>query len=194
MAWLSIVLLAIQTDALERQSNANDKQRSAIEYQKNSNRRQANLAPSTNGYFFVLHDPSSKPSCSPLPLLRQNALVESASTKHGVPSELLRAVIVQESGFRPCSVSSRGAIGLMQLMPGTSEQLGVNDALEPDENVDAGTRLLKTLIERYGGDLNRVLGPYNAGIGAVEKAGGVPAFAETTNYIQEILDKLVKPD
>jgi hypothetical protein len=102
--------------------------------------------------------------------------------------------MVQESGFRACSVSSGGAIGLMQLMPGTSEQLGVKDALDPDENVDAGARLLKALIERYGGDLNRVLGAYNAGIGAAEKAGGVPAFAETTKYIQEILDKLVKPD
>jgi Transglycosylase SLT domain len=187
-------LLAWQSDSLERQRAAIEKQRVAIELQRNAVRRQVQLAPAVAGSFFVISDPADPNPCPPLPVMRQQALVDSASRKTGVPAGLLTAVIQQESGFRPCSVSEKGAVGLMQLMPSTAEDFGVKDALDPDQNVEAGAALLKTLLERYGGDLNRVLGAYNAGPRRVDEAGGVPAIPETMKYVEGILGRLQKRD
>ncbi len=189
-----LFLLALQSDSLERQRAAIEKQRAAIESQRTSVRRQVQLAPAVAGGFFVISDPVDQNPCPPLPIIRQQALVDSASRKTGVPADLLIAVIQQESGFRPCSVSDKGALGLMQLMPATAEDLGVRDALDPDQNVEAGASLLKTLMERYGGDLNRVLGAYNAGPRRVDEAGGVPAIPETMKYVEGILGRLQKQD
>jgi hypothetical protein len=122
--------------------------------------------------------------------MRQQALVVSASQKTGVPAGLIEAVVHQESGFRPCSVSEKGAMGLMQLMPATAEELGVADPFDPDQNVEAGAKLLKTLLNKYNGDLNRALGAYNAGTKRVEEAGGVPAIPETMKYVEKILERL----
>lgn len=188
------LLLAWQSDGLERQRAALEKQRTVIEIQKNSVRRQVQLAPAVPGSFFIVSDPVDRSACSPLPAIRQQALVASASQKVGVPPDLLAAVIQQESGFRPCSVSEKGALGLMQLMPSTANELGVVDAFDPDQNVEAGAALLKTLLERYGGDLNRVLGAYNAGPRRVDEAGGVPAIPETMKYVEGILGRLQKQD
>jgi soluble lytic murein transglycosylase-like protein len=188
------LVLAWQSDSLERQRAAIEKQRAAIEVQRNSVRRQVQLAPAVPGSFFVISDPADRSACPPLPVVRQQALVDSASRKAGVPADLLAAVIQQESGFRPCSVSEKGAVGLMQLMPATAEDLGVSDVFDPDQNVEAGAALLKTLMERYGGDLNRVLGAYNAGPRRVDEAGGVPAIPETMKYVEGILGRLQKQD
>jgi soluble lytic murein transglycosylase-like protein len=189
-----VILLFIvwQLDSLARQRAAIEKQLTAIETQRNSVRRQVGLAPSAAGSFFVINDPVDPNPCPSLPVIRQEALVESASRKTGVPSSLLTAVIQQESGFRPCVVSERGALGLMQLMPSTAEDFGVKDAFDPDQNVEAGAALLKNLLERYGGDLNRVLGAYNAGPARVDAAGGVPAIPETMKYVEGILRQLKK--
>jgi soluble lytic murein transglycosylase-like protein len=116
--------------------------------------------------------------------------MDSAAQKSGVSVQLLEAVVQQESGFRPCSVSPKGAMGLMQLMPATAEEMGATDPFDPDQNVEAGARLLKVLMDRYGGDLNRVLGAYNAGPKRVDDAGGVPAIPETIKYVEGILGKL----
>jgi hypothetical protein len=191
---LILLLLAWQSASLERQRAAIEKQRTAIELQRTSVRRQVQLAPAVAGSFFVMDDPMDLSACPPLPIIRQQALVDSASRKTGVPADLLTAVIQQESGFRPCSVSEKGALGLMQLMPATAEDFGVKDALDPDQNVEAGAALLKTLLERYGGDLNRVLGAYNAGPRRVDEAGGVPAIPETMKYVEGILGRLQKQD
>jgi hypothetical protein len=180
---LFLLLLTWQSDSLERQ-------RASIERQKNSVRQQLRLAPVVDRSFFITDEPVDLSPCPPLPLIRRQALVESASGKAGVPADLLSAVIQQESAFRPCSVSEKGAMGLMQLMPGTAMDLGVRDAFDPDQNVEAGAALLKTLLQRYGGDLNRVLGAYNAGPGRVDEAGGVPAIAETMQYVKRILSAL----
>jgi hypothetical protein len=191
---LLLLLIAWQSDSLERQRAAIEQQRAAIELQKKSVRLQVNLAPAAEGSFFVISDPGDRSACPPLPIVRQQALVDSASRHAGVPADLLTAVIQQESGFRPCSVSEKGALGLMQLMPSTAEDLGVQDAFDPDQNVEAGAALLKKLMERYGGDLNRVLGAYNAGPRRVDEAGGIPAIPETIKYVEGILGRLQKQD
>jgi soluble lytic murein transglycosylase-like protein len=96
----------------------------------------------------------------------------------------------QESGFRPCAVSPKGAIGLMQIMPATAAQFNVKNPFNPKENVDVGARLLKELLGRYNGNLAFALGAYNAGPSRVDEAGGVPNIPETTDYVERILSSL----
>jgi len=152
------------------------------------------------GAFFLLPPPASlgattyapvaADDCDPIPAAEADKLISSTASRQGVDENLLRNVIRQESSFRPCAVSSKGALGLMQLMPATLERLGVKNPLDPAENVDAGARFLKDLLVRYGGDLTRALGAYNAGPGKVDAANGVPEFPETLEYIKRILSAL----
>ena len=113
------------------------------------------------------------------------ALADDAARKYGLPSGLVRSVMKVESAFRPHAVSPKGAIGLMQLMPATAQTLGVNPN-DPAQNVDAGTRYLRQLLEKYHGGLWRALAAYNAGPGAVDRFGGVPPFAETREYVRRV--------
>jgi soluble lytic murein transglycosylase-like protein len=119
-------------------------------------------------------------------------IVESAAKTQSLEARVLRAVIEQESALRPCAVSPKGAKGLMQLMPDTAVQFGVEDALDPKQNVDAGAKYLKQLLDKYGGDLAQALGAYNAGPGTVDQAGGIPKIRETQDYVDSILKKLGK--
>ncbi|MCL6545763.1 MAG: lytic transglycosylase domain-containing protein [Bryobacteraceae bacterium] len=130
--------------------------------------------------------------CDPLPPEVWSPLVRAASEREGLAVDLLTAVIRQESAFRPCAVSPKGAMGLMQLMPATAQLLGVKDPFDPKENVDAGARFLKMLLSRYGGNLALALGAYNAGPGRVDAAGGVPPIPETQDYVSDILTKLAE--
>ena len=132
------------------------------------------------------------PACDPLPEEQLNKLVEQSSKQEGVPPDLIRGVINQESGARPCAISPKGAQGLMQLMPDTAVQFGVHDPFDPKQNVDGGTKLLKQLLAKYGGDLRLTLAAYNAGPGRVDSDGTVPKITETVNYVVEILSKLPK--
>jgi soluble lytic murein transglycosylase-like protein len=116
--------------------------------------------------------------------------VQKASTSYNVAPGLINAVIRQESAGYPCAVSDKGAMGLMQLMPETAVAMGAREPFDVHQNVNAGTRLLSELMQRYKGDLNRVLGAYNAGSAAVDRAGGPPPFAETLNYIRSIVDQI----
>lgn len=109
-----------------------------------------------------------------------------AAARHNVDPNLVRAVIKVESNFNSNAVSRKGAMGLMQLMPATARQLNVKNPFDPDQNVDAGVRHLKQLLENYGGDVNLTLAAYNAGAGAVARSSGVPRFAETQNYVRRI--------
>jgi len=129
-------------------------------------------------------------ACGRVPAADVDALVASAATREGVPPGLLRAVMERESSFLPCAVSSKGALGLMQLMPSTAGELGVADAFDPGENVRSGARLLARLLERYGGDVPLALGAYNAGPARVDAAGGVPDIPETRDYVQAILGSM----
>jgi soluble lytic murein transglycosylase-like protein len=115
-----------------------------------------------------------------------NAAIDEAASRHNVDPNLVRAVIKVESNFNPNAVSRKGAMGLMQLMPQTARQLNVTNPFDPQQNVDAGVRHLKKLMESYGGDVNLTLAAYNAGAGAVARSAGVPHFAETQNYVKRI--------
>jgi soluble lytic murein transglycosylase-like protein len=113
----------------------------------------------------------------------------AAARRHGLDPDLVMAVVSVESGFRPEAVSPKGALGLMQLMPGTAASLGVEDAFDPAQNLDGGARHLGQLLALYGGDLRRALAAYNAGQGAVERHGGVPPYRETRAYVKKVLER-----
>jgi soluble lytic murein transglycosylase-like protein len=127
----------------------------------------------------------------PAKVLTPLELADAAADKYGLPRALVRSVMAAESAGRPGAVSPKGAIGLMQLMPGTAQQLGA-DPYDPAQNVDAGTRYLRDLLEKYDGYLWHALAAYNAGPGAVEKYRGVPPYAETVRYIGTIQRKMEK--
>ncbi|HZO87563.1 MAG TPA: lytic transglycosylase domain-containing protein [Chthonomonadaceae bacterium] len=119
-----------------------------------------------------------------------DALVVKYAAQNQLPPDLVRAVIQQESGGNPRSVSAVGAKGLMQLMPETAQAFGVQDAFDPEQNIAAGTRYLAGLLREFQGELPKALAAYNAGSAAVRKYGGVPPYAETQQYVQRILKML----
>jgi soluble lytic murein transglycosylase-like protein len=120
-------------------------------------------------------------------------MVKEAAERHRVDAALVRAVIETESNWNAGAISRKGALGLMQLIPTTAQRFGVSDAFSPQQNVDAGVRYLKTLLERYNGNLDLALAAYNAGEGAVDRAHGIPAFRETRSYIQKVQDAYFRP-
>lgn len=120
-------------------------------------------------------------------------MIREVSDRYRVDPALVRAVIQTESNWNSSAVSKKGALGLMQLVPGTAHELGVNDAFDPKQNLDGGVRYLRTLLERYNGDLDRALAAYNAGPGAVDRAGGIPHYGETRQYVQKVTDSYFRP-
>jgi soluble lytic murein transglycosylase-like protein len=120
-------------------------------------------------------------------------MIREVSGRYRVDPALVRAVIETESNWNSGAVSRKGAQGLMQLVPGTAQELGVNNALDPKQNLDGGVRYLHALLERYNGDLDRALAAYNAGPHAVDRAGGVPRYRETRNYVQKVTDSYFRP-
>jgi soluble lytic murein transglycosylase-like protein len=128
--------------------------------------------------------------CDPVPAMQLESAVHNAAQTYNVEPDLIHAVIRQESGGYPCAISEKGAMGLMQLMPDTASEMGATEPFDVTQNVSAGTRFLAELLQRYKGDLIRVLGAYNAGPAAVDRTGDPPPFPETINYIQSILERL----
>jgi len=177
--------------SVSRQETAAHAMESSIERQKAAVKRRA------GGHaegFFNMPGPvglagGPRPACDPLPAPEIESLVQAASDREGVDADLIRDVMKEESAFKPCAVSPKGAMGLMQLMPMTASDMGVSNPFDPEENVNAGTQFLKRLMLRYGGDIALTLGAYNAGPSRVESASrpAVPEIPETVNYVRDIL-------
>ncbi len=139
---------------------------------------------------YEVHGAATVRATTPFRSTKKSAPFEAAIDEHarsqGVAADLVRAVIQVESAFNPIAVSVKGAMGLMQLMPATAQELGVSNPFDPDQNIRGGVTYLKQLLNRYDQKVELALAAYNAGIGNVTKYGAVPPFKETRNYVDKI--------
>jgi soluble lytic murein transglycosylase-like protein len=169
-----------------------EKQRAAMATQREAMRKQSEMAvqwqPRISGTISGIEDPAA--DCAPVADPQLTPLIESAAKLHQVEPKLIRGVIEQESAFRPCAISAKGAKGLMQLMPDTIEQFKVGDVFDPKQNIEAGATFLRQLLDKYKGDLKLALAAYNAGPGSVDKTGGIPDIKETQDYVEGILKRM----
>lgn len=140
-------------------------------------------------------DGECRRSCDPVTserLGRWNVMAASAAERHGVDLSLVRAIIAVESCGDPNAVSPKGALGLMQLMPATARDYGCKNPKDPGANIDAGVRHLARLIDKLGGNVDLVAAAYNAGEGTVARAGGIPKYRETRNYVRDVKRHLAR--
>jgi soluble lytic murein transglycosylase-like protein len=156
-----------------------------------------------DGQMVVTNTPSRK-DVKPVPRLRggpaqyaralpatvYDPYIEQVARDNGVDPSLVKAVALVESGFNPKAVSSKGAKGLMQLLPSTAKRYGVSDLHDPYQNLRAGAAHLRDLLDEFNGNVRLALAAYNAGSGAVRRYGGVPAYAETQDYVKKIEGRL----
>ena len=184
--------------ALEMQRSSVKSMQGSIDKQKAAVRLQAGEGQPAAAFFTTswhrsapspANEPRGFPQCDPMPESDLASLVKETAFDEDLNPGVIRAVIRRESASYPCAVSPKGATGLMQLMPGTANQFGV-DPLDAKQNVQAGARYLKQLLTRYKGDLKLALAAYNAGPAQVDAAGGIPKIPETTAYVDAILKEI----
>ena len=131
--------------------------------------------------------PVSEQAQTPAPARDPKAILRDAAGKYQLPASFVESVAKVESALKNQAISPKGAIGVMQLMPGTAKALAA-DPHDPEQNIDAGTRLLRELLIKYNGDVAKALASYNAGTGAVEKYNGIPPYPETQNYVDKVIE------
>jgi soluble lytic murein transglycosylase-like protein len=192
MRWFLVLVAwsALAQNSREALQASVAKQLVSVAAQREAAKKQAELAGPGPLQMPAMEDP--EPPCDPIPEATVTPLIEGAAKAEKVQPELLRAVMRQESRQYPCAVSEQGAKGLMQLMPDTISLLGVKDPFDSKQNIEAGAKYLKQMIDRYKGDLAKALAAYNAGPATVDAAKGVPDIPETRNYVDAILESLGK--
>jgi len=192
MRWFLVLVAwsALAQNSREALQASVAKQLASVAAQREAAKKQAELAGPGPLQMPQMEDP--EPPCDPIPDATVTPLIEGAAKEEKVQPELLRAVIRRESRLYPCAVSEQGAKGLMQLMPDTISLFGVKDPFDSKQNIEAGAKYLKQMIDRYKGDLAKALGAYNAGPATVDEAKGVPDIPETRNYVDAILESLGK--
>jgi soluble lytic murein transglycosylase-like protein len=185
-----------QKEAIRAMEQAVRQQLASVQLQKRaSERADAPPAAASQADSAAPADPVDDASlvntpCPPVERQQIAPIVQEAARRAALDEAVVWAVIEKESGFDPCAVSPKGALGLMQLMPDTARELGVSDVFDPEQNILGGARFLRRLLDRYRGDLALALGAYNAGPSAVDAAGGLPPFPETLSYVRWILSRL----
>ena len=166
--------------------SAMEKQRASIALQRETVRKQMESvrqqAPS--------EDETPAADCPPVADIELTPLIETAARQHQVEPKLIRSVIEQESAFHACAISPKGAKGLMQLMPATVDQFKVEDAFDPQQNIEAGVTYLRQLLDKYKGDLKLTLAAYNSGPATVDKTGAIPDIKETQDYVEGVMKKM----
>lgn len=136
--------------------------------------------PDGNGYTKILSENNA-------PIIGEyDHIISTKSYKYNIEPAIIKAVITAESNWDPKAISHKGAIGLMQLMPTTAEDMLVSNPFDPEENIEGGTRYLRHLLDRFNGDLDLALAAYNAGPGRVERSGGIPKIPETVQYVKKV--------
>jgi soluble lytic murein transglycosylase-like protein len=196
MRWMCVFMasVALAQTAPEKPAHApttGELMKAAIEKQRAAVRKQAQTAGAT----LIPWTPSPfshtvEAPCDPLATDIVTPLIDNAAKASNLEANLVRAVIEQESAFRPCAVSNKGAQGLMQLMPDTASDLNVSDVFDPQQNIFGGAKYLKQLLDKYKGDNKLALAAYNAGPAAVDAANGIPDIVETRDYVDSILKKM----
>lgn len=177
----------------ENLRKALEQQRATAAVQREAARKQAELAGPGPLQHTLAPVPFTAPPCEPIPDAAVSPLIEAAAGAQTVQAKLLRAVIQQESSFYPCAVSVHDAKGLMQLKPVTLDQFKVTDPFDPKQNVEAGAKYLKQLLDRYKGDIAKALSAYRIGPTIVDSAGGVPDVPEVRSYVDAILQGMATP-